>query len=104
MPSQRFHFAVSLDPFLRWMEKDIEATGKGTVQGCADDIGAALGALQHLVFIEPMFRAARLAAGLTLKPSKCVIVKVRSARCPLVKSVAASARRSVDLWFAGVDF
>ena len=75
-------FAVSLDPFLRWMEKDIEATGRGTVRACADDIGAALGALQHLVIIEPIFRAARLAAGLTLKPSKCVIVPL-FARCNL---------------------
>jgi len=47
---------------------------KSVAWACADDVGTALSALEHLlVFVKP-FWIAEHASGLQLKPSKCIIV------------------------------
>jgi hypothetical protein len=44
------------------------------VLACADDIGAALGSILHLVPLAKLFNLFRKVTGLTLKPSKCVMI------------------------------
>ena len=71
-------FDIGLDPFLRWMEKDIERTGLGTIRACADDIGGSLSCISALSALAPVFECAQRVAGLTLKPIKCVIVPLKA--------------------------
>ena len=73
-PWSGFLFAVSLDPFLRWVSSVLEANNCGVVRACADDIGGSFRRLSALLLVFPVFEAARLAATLCLKPKKCVIV------------------------------
>eukprot|EP00972_Heterocapsa_arctica_P045683 6741317-Heterocapsa_arctica.AAC.1 len=60
-------FAVSLDPYLRWMKHDIEDAGLGVIRACADDIGASLcGGILPSAF---SFRSFRLLVSLRASPS-----------------------------------
>ena len=65
-------FTVCLDLLLTWIDKVTQ--DDATARACADDLGAALAKLEVLTRIAPVFIAAQDIAGLTLKPSKCVIV------------------------------
>ena len=48
--------------------------GLGRVFACADDIGAAISALHHLLPLARLFNLLRKVTGLTVKPSKCVMI------------------------------
>ena len=56
------------------MERAIDDALRGTVRTCADDVGVALYELRHLKILFPIYQQCEAAAGLTLKPPKCVIV------------------------------
>lgn len=51
----------------------------GMLRACAYDVGAASGALEHLIRVAPVFRVAEAGAGLVLVPGKGVIVPVADA-------------------------
>ena len=67
-------FNVGIDPLLWAFSRTIVQPGLGKVFACADDIGAALRSLHNLIPIAKMFNMFRKVSGLTLKPSKCVLI------------------------------
>ena len=73
-PWSGFLFTVSLDPFLWWMSCVLETSDGGVVRACADDIKGSFRRLSALLYVSPVFAAAQIAATLTLKLKKCVIV------------------------------
>ena len=76
-PASAFLFTVSLDPFLYAFEASLCNTQNrrtGIMRACADDLGVALRNLRQLTLMEPIFEDARVLAGLTLKPKKCVLI------------------------------
>ena len=84
-------FTICLDPFLIWLNAVIK--DDALLRACADDLGAALGKLEVLCRVEPVFQVAKDIAGLTLKPSKCVIV-------PLVGSLNEDIAAMYSDWMA----
>ena len=73
-PLSGFIFDIVVDPFLNHFDALLEKTKYATVRACADDIGAALVAIEHLPLAKIVFDAANCFAGLCLKPEKCVLV------------------------------
>ena len=73
-PGSAFLFDVSLDPFLAAFEKILECAGRGILRACADDIGVAVKSLSAFKHMFPIFDLAEALAGLTLKPSKCILI------------------------------
>ena len=71
-------FVLAIDPFLQAFELSVVQAGKGVIGACADDIGASLASIVHLVDMFKIFDVARLVAGLSLKAKKCVIIPVSS--------------------------
>jgi endonuclease/exonuclease/phosphatase family metal-dependent hydrolase len=79
-----FLFDCVLDPFLEAFSEFItqnpnansSPAHRGIIRACADDIGAALLSLKGLKYMEPIFDLAEQLAGLTLKPSKCVLIPI----------------------------
>ena len=69
-------FALAIDPFLCLIDTVLENGRLGIVRACADDIGAAIKSSRVLNWIYSVFNCARLAAGLTVRTKKCVIVPV----------------------------
>ena len=56
------------------IEKRVCKRQGGVTRVCADDVGAALRSIKELKIYYNVFRLSELLAGLTLKPSKCVLV------------------------------
>jgi hypothetical protein len=83
-------FNNALDPFLYDFFRALKGGKHGIVRACADDLAFTLTKLKHLKIIEPIYAAARLLAGLELKPKKCKIV-------PLVAPTAENFAK-VKLW------
>jgi hypothetical protein len=73
-PASAFLFTMALDPFLFLFEKGLSLSKGGIMRACADDLGAALRRLSALKVLFPVFSLAKAAAGLNLKPIKCVLV------------------------------
>ena len=73
-PASAFLFTVALDPFLYIFEHTLISHSLGILRACADDLGAALRKLAALKKFFPIFALAEAAAGLVLKPSKCIII------------------------------
>lgn len=67
-------FNVGIDPLLWCFSRTIVQPGFGKVFACADDIGAALKSLQHLIPCAKLFAMFKKVSGLILKPSKCVMI------------------------------
>ena len=67
-----FNFAI--DPLLYLFSTLIITPGFGKVLACADDIGASLVQLRHLVSCHNMFGVFQKVSGLTLKPRKCILI------------------------------
>ena len=54
----------------------VDCRGLGITRACADDIGMVLKKLDTLKRVHGVFKLAEWIGGLTLKPSKCVIVPI----------------------------
>ena len=67
-------FNVGIDPLLWSFSRTVVSPGFGKVFACADDLGAALRSLQSLIPIAKLFNMFRKVSGLSLKPSKCVLI------------------------------
>ena len=67
-------FVIAIDPLLHLFEKYIQSPGYGRIYACADDIGAALASCTGLITLFRLFSRMTKASGLTLKPSKCVLI------------------------------
>ena len=72
-------FAISMDPFLRQAEEEVERIQLGTVRACADDVGAAIRSLRAVIPMAAMFSRAFRFAGLAIKVSKCKLVPTAGA-------------------------
>jgi hypothetical protein len=90
-PASAFCFDISLDPFLEAFQKEIADKNRGIVRACADDIGAALADIKYLSVLYPIFCQARVLAGLTLKPIKCVLV-------PLSAPLTRASKYDIQKW------
>jgi len=77
-PASGWLFDSALDPFLAYFSRVLENGRKGIVRACADDLSFALSRLKHLILLYPIYAAAAKHAGLTVHPSKSVII-------PLIK-------------------
>ena len=73
-PASAFLFNLALDPFLCKFQEVLGPRNAGIIRACADDLGAALKHLKYVVYLQPIFYSAKVFAGLTLHPEKCVIV------------------------------
>ena len=67
-------FVIAIDPLLHLFEKYIHSPGLGRIYACADDIGAAVTSVRALIIVFHLFARMTKASGLTLKPSKCVLI------------------------------
>ena len=94
-------FALALDPFLRWMKRDIELAGLGRVRACADDIGSALRMLSALLRLYPIFVVIRIVTGMDVKPKKCIIVPTGAPYSPhLAECIKDWLCRNLPAWAA----
>jgi len=76
---------------LEAFQKEIADKNRGIVRACADDIGAALADIKYLSVLYPIFCQARVLAGLTLKPIKCVLV-------PLSAPLTRASKYDIQKW------
>ena len=67
-------FVIAIDPLLHLFEKYIQSPGLGRIYACADDLGAAVTSVRALITVFHLFVRMTEASGLTLKPSKCVLI------------------------------
>ena len=67
-------FATAMDPILGMMEKEVDSLGIGVTRACADDVGAAMAAIDTLKKYKEVFDMAKFFSGLKLKPKKCILV------------------------------
>ena len=67
-------FVICMDPLLNMFAEYIQNPSRSQIRACADDVGAALQRLSQLHILFKLFSEIEKAAGLTLKPAKCVIV------------------------------
>jgi len=71
----------------------------GAVLACADDVGAALRGLRHLITMHGLFEKIRRVSGLTLKPKKCIAILTACAVTPHnLKVVRAWLRDNIPEW------
>jgi hypothetical protein len=73
-PLSGFVFVVATDAMLRGMGSALLARGDSLLRAAADDLGAALQRMTDLMALRPIFKIMQLAAGLTLKAEKCILV------------------------------
>ena len=84
-------FSMCVEPFVRRIYAMVDAVSLGASRICADDIGIVLNRLSAFVRLPPIFKAAQLVAGLTLKPKKCVII-------PLEGSFSETLQDAIKNW------
>jgi hypothetical protein len=73
-PLSGFVFVVATDAMLRGMCSSLSSRGHSLLRAAADDLGAALQRMSDLLALRPIFKIMQLAAGLTLKAEKCILV------------------------------
>ena len=97
-PASAFLFNLSLDPFLFSFQKRLEENRAGILRACADDIGASLRALRHLALLAPIFQLAKKLAGLSLKPSKCVLIPLAPLTLTLETKIRQWLEETIPTW------
>eukprot|EP00973_Karenia_brevis_P063364 8807284-Karenia_brevis.AAC.1 len=78
-------FVLALEPFVCMLHSTI--AGQGIIEVCADDIAVVLQSWIQLKDLYKVFQFAQSAAGLTLKPKKCVLVPLSAPLSPHLVSV-----------------
>ena len=97
-PGSAFLFNNAIDPFLYCIDQALRAENRGIARACADDIGAVFRRLKHLELIHPIFVDANKFAGLSLKPSKCVLVLLCELSEKRVSDVRKWLKRNISEW------
>jgi hypothetical protein len=67
-------FVIVIDPLLHIFRIKLEDTALGKVRACADDVGVALKVFKALSILHDVFCVFKNVSGLTLEPSKCVMI------------------------------
>ena len=57
-----------------WKKESLAQKGRGITRACADDVGMALTSFKFLKLVALVFNQAEIISGLSLKPTKCVII------------------------------
>lgn len=88
--------ALAVEPLLNMFLTRFVEPALGHVLACADDVGAVVKRLEDISVLVVVFELAEKVAGLTLKPSKCILVPIHAPfSCHLV-----SLFRDVLVWQA----
>ena len=79
-------FCVCIDPMLWAIKEQLVDTGLARVAACADDIGAAISSIRHLVPLHELSEKIRLFAALVLKPAKCFFIPTHAVLTDALKA------------------
>ena len=86
-------FDLAVEPILRAFVELVQATGKGIVRVCADDIAAVLRWAEDLGILHGIFSKAQWASGLVLKLEKCILFHfIPGHRCMSFQGTAMCCR------------
>ena len=92
-------FVFGMDPLVIAFDRLVDSLGKGITRVCADDVGTSLNELQHLRVFYDLFAQIKVASGLTLKPSKCILIITCLKVCPkLSVSVQSWLKLNLPGW------
>ena len=67
-------FVITIDPLLHFSKKQLEDSAPTSCRACADDIGMASKRMSTIPLLCKWFEDYSIISGLTLSPSKCIIV------------------------------
>ena len=94
-------FVLALEPFLCMFQRTIVNRDRGIVCACADDLACVLKNWIDLLGMYIIFYKAEIAAGLTLKPIKCVLVPLSATMDPIIiQGLRAFLAAHVPAWLS----